>query len=237
MTGGAANAFNQYFEHDIDARMTRTRNRRPLPLGRLSPRMAFWFSFGLAASGVALLALVFNLLTAALALATILFYSLVYTLWLKKSTPQNIVIGGIAGAMAPVGAWAAATGSTALTPWILFGIVFLWTPPHFWALALRFHDDYRATGLPMMPVTRGVDGTLRQIFYYTLALVAISLLYGLTGGGWFYLVSAAILGGVFIHKAWTALHDKKIPAIWAVFTYSILYLFGLFLAMVVDKLI
>ncbi len=237
MTGGAANAFNQYFEHDIDARMTRTRNRRPLPLGRLSPRTAFWFSFGLAISGVALLALVFNLLTAALALATILFYSLVYTLWLKKNTPQNIVIGGIAGAMAPVGAWAAATGATAYTPWILFAIVFLWTPPHFWSLALRFQDDYRATGLPMMPLTKGLDGTLRRIFYYTLGLIVISLLYKLSGGGWFYFITALLLGLVFIHKAYRAMKTRTTPAIWSVFTYSILYLFGLFLAMVIDKLI
>ncbi len=236
MTGGAANAFNQYFEHDIDARMSRTKNRRPIPLGRLSSRIAFWFSCVLAISGVALLGLAFNILTAALALATILFYSLVYTLWLKKNTPQNIVIGGIAGAMAPVGAWAAATGTTALTPWILFAIVFLWTPPHFWSLALRFHDDYRATGLPMMPLAKGVPGTLRRIFYYTLGLVAVSLFYGLTGGGWLYLITAAILGAVFIFKAYRAMTSRKTPAIWAVFTYSILYLFGLFLAMVADKL-
>lgn len=236
MTGGAANAFNQYFEHDIDARMSRTRNRRPLPLGRLSPRTAFWFSCILAISGVALLGLAFNLLTAGLALATILFYSLVYTLWLKKNTPQNIVIGGIAGAMAPVGAWAAATGSTALTPWILFAIVFLWTPPHFWSLALRFQDDYRATGLPMMPLTKGIDGTLRRVFYYTLGLVAVSFLYELAGGGWLYLVMAAILGLLFVYKAYRAIKFRTTPAIWAVFTYSILYLFGLFLAMVVDKL-
>ncbi len=236
MTGGAANAFNQYFEHDIDARMSRTKNRRPLPLGRLSPRIAFWFSCSLAVSGVALLGVAFNILTAALALATILFYSLIYTLWLKKNTPQNIVIGGVAGAMAPVGAWAAATGTTALTPWILFAIVFLWTPPHFWALALRFRDDYRATGLPMMPLARGVEGTLRRIFYYTLGLVVVSLLYGMTGGGWLYVVSAVILGAVFIFKAYRAMTSRETPAIWAVFTYSILYLFGLFLAMVVDKL-
>lgn len=237
MTGGAANAFNQYFEHDIDARMSRTKARRPIPLGQLSPRTAFWFSFALAVLGVVLLGSIFNILTATLALATILFYSLVYTLWLKKNTPQNIVIGGIAGAMAPVGAWAAATGSTASTPWILFAIVFLWTPPHFWSLALRFHDDYRATGLPMMPLARGIDGTLRRIFYYTLGLVAVSFLYGLTGGGWLYLAAAVILGGLFIHKSFLALKSRKMPAIWSVFTYSILYLFGLFIAMVVDKLI
>jgi protoheme IX farnesyltransferase len=237
MTGGAANAFNQYFEHDIDARMSRTKNRRPIPMGRLSPKTAFWFSSALAVSGVALLGVVFNILTAILALATIQFYSLVYTLWLKKNTPQNIVIGGIAGAMAPVGAWAAATGSTAPTPWILFAIVFLWTPPHFWSLALRYHDDYRATGLPMMPLAKGTDGTLRRIFYYTLGLVAVSFLYGLTGGGWLYLAAAIILGGLFIYKTFLALRSKQIAAIWAVFTYSILYLFGLFITMVVDKLI
>ncbi len=237
LTGGAANAFNQYFEHDIDSRMGRTRLRRPLPRGQLSLRTAFWFATALGASGVILLGLAFNVLTAALALATLLFYSLFYTRWLKRNTPQNIVVGGIAGAMAPVGAWAAATGTTAVTPWILFLVVLFWTPPHFWSLALRFKDDYDKAGLPMMPQVKGVEGTLRLIFLYALALTAASLSYGFYGGGWLYLAAAVVLNLIFLGKtrsAWKAKSDKKA---WSVFTYSILYLFGLFLAMVVDKLI
>jgi protoheme IX farnesyltransferase len=237
MTGGAANAFNQYFERDIDARMSRTMGRRPLPLGQISKIGAFVFSSLLGLTGFFLLFIFFNSLTAILSLGTMLFYSLIYTLWLKPGTPQNIVIGGIAGAMPPVGAWAAATGSMPLTPWILFLIVFLWTPPHFWALALHFKSDYKKSGLLMMPVVKGVDSTLRQILVYSYLLVASSLLYSFAGGNWFYSSVAVALGVTFIYRAHVAQKTKDDKHIWAVFKFSIIYLFGLFSAMVIDKII
>jgi protoheme IX farnesyltransferase len=236
MTGGAANAFNQYFERDIDARMTRTMSRRPLPLGQISNSGAVVFSCMLGLLGVILLGLFFNLLTAMLSLGTMLFYSLVYTLWLKPNTPHNIVVGGIAGAMAPVGAWAAATGSVTLTPMILFLLVFLWTPPHFWALALCFRDDYKRAGLPMLPVVKGIDSTLRQMMLCSYLLVSASLLYSFDSGHWFYTGAAIILGAVFIYRIRVARHKKDHKAIWGVFKFSIIYLFGLFSAMVVDKI-
>lgn len=237
MTGGAANAFNQYFERDIDALMTRTRRRRPLPLRLISPSEAVIFSSILGLAGVILLGTVFNLLTALLAGGTMLFYAIVYTLWLKPNTAQNIVIGGIAGAMAPVGAWTAATGHMAMTPWILFAIVFFWTPPHFWSLALYFKSDYEQTRLPMMPVVKGVETTLRLIFIYSLVLVATSLVYLFTGGGWIYGISATILGGILIQKAGAARKSKDRQSMWRLFTFSLYYLFGLLAVMVVDKLI
>jgi protoheme IX farnesyltransferase len=212
LTGGAANALNHYFERDIDGRMQRTRNRRPIPTGKLSPGQALGF-------------------------AIILFYGLIYTLWLKQNTAQNIIIGGIAGAMAPIGAWTAATGTIGAVPVIMSAIVFFWTPPHFWALAIRFRDDYQRVELPMMPVVRGIDYTLRRIFYYCLILTAVSFSYVLYNGGLIYLVSAAIFGYVMIRKAWVASKRKDDNSVWGVFTFSIIYLFGLFMAMVVDKIV
>lgn len=235
MTGGAANAFNQYFERDIDARMTRTMLKRPLPLGKISKTGAFVFSIVFGLAGVAILGLFFNLLTAMLSLGTMLFYSIVYTLWLKPGTTQNIVFGGIAGAMPPIGAWAAATGTITSTPLIMFLLVFLWTPPHFWSLALRFRGDYQKSGLPMLPVIKGVEATLRQIVFYSFLLVAASFLYTIDGGQWLYTTSAVVLGAVFIYKAIMALKRKDDRSIWSVFKFSIVYLFGLFCAMVIDK--
>ncbi len=235
LTGGCANALNQYFEREIDARMERTRQRRPLPMGELGPAHALVFSISIGVAGVVIFAWVFNLLTAVLSLATILFYSLFYTLFLKPNTPQNIVIGGAAGAMAPVGAWAAATGTMAVAPWIMFLIVFLWTPPHFWALALFCKDDYVKAKLPMMPVVKGDDQTLRQMFYYGLALVAVSLTLVFFQTGLVYLVTAALLGFVFIKKTRRAMKEKTEKIIRGLFGYSIVYLFALFLAMIVDR--
>jgi protoheme IX farnesyltransferase len=235
LTGGSANAFNQYFERDLDARMSRTMRRRPLPTGRISAPGALFFAAGIGIAGVALLAGVFNLLTASLSLVTLLFYSLFYTLWLKPHTPLNIVIGGAAGAMAPVGAWAAATGSTTFTPWILFLVVFLWTPPHFWSLALHFQDDYRQSGYPMLPIVKGEKAAIRQIELYSYALTVASLAYLLTGGGWIYGIGAIGLGAGFVVKV-AALKrgtDRRSP--WALFSYSIVYLFGLFAVMIIDK--
>ncbi|UCG60350.1 MAG: protoheme IX farnesyltransferase [Candidatus Zixiibacteriota bacterium] len=237
LTGGSANALNQYFERDIDARMTRTYKRRPLPLGKVSPVGALVFSIAIGAVGVAIFAIFFNWLTAVLSLGTILFYSLFYTLWLKPGTDQNIVIGGIAGAMAPVGAWTAATGRMDVIPWILFAIVFFWTPPHFWALALLCKDDYVKTDLPMMPVVRGDTATLRQIVIYTVVLFAVSLTLLAYGGGWFYLAVAACLGLIFIKRAVDAFRHRTRTAWRGLFSYSIIYLFGVFGGMIIDGLL
>ncbi|MDH4155816.1 MAG: heme o synthase [candidate division Zixibacteria bacterium] len=237
LTGGCANSLNQYLERDIDSRMSRTCGCRPLPLRALTASQALTFSIIVGLVGVLLLALVFNWLTALLALAVIMFYGFVYTLWLKPTTSQNIVIGGIAGAMAPVGAWAAATGSTALMPWLLFLIILVWTPPHFWALAVHFKDDYRRAGLPMLPVARGDRAALNGIFYYTVALFAVSLLPLAVNFGWIYLAASLILGVIFVEKAYKARRHNQPHLAWGIFRYSILYLFFLFLALIMDKFI
>ena len=236
LTGGCANSLNQYFERDIDALMTRTSARRPLPMGLLSKRQALLFSIGIGSSGVILLAVTFNLLTGLLAVATILFYSLVYTLWLKPGTSENIVIGGIAGAMAPIGAWVAATGTVALMPWIMFLIVFLWTPPHFWSLALRFKDDYDRSALPMLPNVKGEKVTLRRIFIYSIGLFAASLLPLAVHFSWLYLIAAVVLGTVFVYKAFRCMRDKDQRQIWGLFKYSIFYLFSIFCCLIISGL-
>ena len=237
LTGGCANALNQYFERHLDAKMTRTRNRRPLPTGKLTPNQALIFSTTIGFIGVALFAYFFNWLTAALALGTILFYSLYYTLWLKPNTPQNIVIGGIAGAMAPVGAWAAATNSMAVSPWIMFLIIFLWTPPHFWALALFCKDDYKLSGLPMMPIVKGDDSTRLQIIVYSIILFFVSLTLGFFGASWIYIITAVVLGVIFIQKAYQLYREKTDQKARALFGFSLLYLFGLFAAIIIDGLL
>ncbi len=234
LSGGSANALNQYFERDIDAKMGRTARRRPLPMHQVSPTKALVFSVSIGVAGVALFAVFFNLLTAGLALGTILFYSLFYTLYLKPTTPQNIVVGGVAGAMAPVGAWTAATGAMSWEPWIMFAIVFFWTPPHFWALALYCKDDYEKVDLPMMPVVKGDKKTINQIFFYTLVVVAVSLSLILFRAGWFYFAVALVLGGLFIRKAAQLRQVPTEKSYRGMFGYSILYLFALFTAMMVD---
>ncbi len=235
LTGGSANAMNQYFERNIDAKMTRTSKRRPLPQGAISPKKALIFAIAIGITGVLIFGFLFNWLTAGLSLATILFYSLLYTLWLKPNTSQNIVIGGIAGAMAPVGAWAAATGRMDLLPWIMFLIIFLWTPPHFWALALFYKDDYIRSKLPMMPVIKGDVVTLNQILIYSIVLVLTSITLVFTGSGWIYLGAALILGYYFIKKSLRAKKSQEEKDYRSLFGYSIIYLFGLFIAMVVDN--
>ncbi len=235
LTGGSANAMNQYLERDIDAKMIRTSKRRPLPQGAIAPARALVFAISIGVAGVLIFGFMFNWLTAGLSLATILFYSLVYTLWLKPNTSQNIVIGGIAGSMAPVGAWAAATGRMDLIPWIMFLIIFLWTPPHFWALALFYKDDYIRAKLPMMPVIKGEDITLKHILFYSIILVLTSLTLVFTGSGWIYLAVAVFLGFYFIKKSIIAKKSQKEKDYRSLFGYSIVYLFGLFIAMVVDN--
>ena len=237
LTGGCANALNQYLERDLDAKMERTKNRRPLPSGRLSPARALVFSVSIGIIGVILFAYFFNWLTALLSLGTILFYSLFYTLWLKPNTTQNIVIGGIAGAMAPIGAWTAATNSLSVIPWLLFLIIFLWTPPHFWALALFSKKDYKIVGLPMMPVVKGGDSTRLQILVYTIILVISSLGLLFFGAGWIYGATALILGALFTRRAFQLYIGKTDKLARQMFGQSLLYLFGMFSAIMVDALI
>lgn len=235
LTGGSANALNQYFEREIDARMERTARRRPLPMHHLSSRQALTFAVSIGIFGVALFAYFFNWLTAGLALATLLFYSLFYTLWLKPYTWHNIVIGGAAGAMAPVGAWTAATGHLGIVPIILFAIIFLWTPPHFWALALYCKDDYVKARLPMLPVVKGDAATFRQILIYSVALVLVSLTVALAGARWFYIVAAVLLGIWLVKKGIEAGRLRTEQSFRGLFGYSIVYLFGLFSAMILDS--
>ena len=237
LTGGCANALNQYFEREVDARMKRTAKRRPLPQGIISPANALIFSVSIGVIGIAIFWFFFNALTALLSLGTILFYSLFYTLYLKPNTYQNIVIGGAAGAMAPVGAWTAATGSMALMPWSIFLIVFLWTPPHFWALALFCKDDYREVGYPMLPVLKGDTATHNQILVYSIALVVASFLPLAAGAGWLYAVSAGWLGVLFLVRALRARRSRDIGHVKKLFGYSIIYLFAICAALMVDNFV
>jgi len=236
LAGGSACALNQYLERDIDGAMIRTRSRRPLPLGRLGSPAALVFALTIGVLGLIVLGAAFNLLTAGLALGNIFFYVVVYTILLKPRTPYNIVIGGVAGAIVPVGAWAAATDSTAMVPWILFAIIFLWTPPHFWALALCRRDDYQRTGQPMMPVVKSMEAVLDQILFYSLALFGASLAYVPAAGGRLYLIVAGLLGSIFVYISWSARRRRDERSIGRVFAYSIFYLFALLATMIIDKL-
>lgn len=231
LTGGCANALNQYFERNIDTIMKRTAGKRPLPLNRITPGQALIFSLLIGAGGVVLLATAFNLLTGTLALATILFYGLIYTLWLKPRTSQNIVIGGIAGAMAPVGAWTAATGSTAFLPWIMFLLIFLWTPPHFWSLALCFKEDYIKANLPMMPVVRGDNRTLNLILFYTVITACVTFTPLFISFSWIYFSFSLVFGTIFIYKSFMAKRKKCLNCYRGLFQYSIIYLFAMFSAL------
>jgi protoheme IX farnesyltransferase len=236
---GAAGAFNQYIEADTDAAMKRTA-ARPLPAGRMRPDEALAFAVILSVGSVTTLALAANWVAAMILAAGILFYAIVYTQWLKPRTPQNIVIGGAAGAFPPMIGWAAVTGDVTLLPVLLFAIIFLWTPPHFWALALFVAPDYAKAGIPMLPVTHGPFATRRQIWWYSLALAAVSIApwpLGLTG--WVYGTIAAALGALFVALAWPVLQSRETEpkAMWQekrLFRFSILYLFLLFAALVAD---
>jgi protoheme IX farnesyltransferase len=237
LAAGAANAINCYWDRDIDALMRRTRGR-PLPAGRVEPVRALRFGLALAALAVLILGIGVNWLAAALAAAGILFYIFVYTVWLKRNTPQNIVIGGAAGAIPPLVGWAAVTHQVGIPALVLFAIIFLWTPPHFWALALNREEDYRAAGIPMLPIVRGTAETLRQMVWYTIALVAATLaLAGLGVLGRIYLVSAIVLALPFIGLVVRLVRQATPRTAWAVFEYSILYLGLLFAAMALDRLI
>ncbi len=237
LAAGAANAINCYWDRDIDAVMRRTRGR-PLPAGRVTPGRALAFGIGLAAAAVLVLGLAVNWLSALLAASGILLYVGVYTVWLKRSTPQNIVIGGAAGAIPPLVGWAAVTNTIGLPALVLFAIIFLWTPPHFWALALNREDEYRAAGVPMLPVVRGTAETLRQMVLYTLALFASTLgLAALGVLGRVYLVSAVILAIPWIVLVARLVRRTTARTAWAFFEYSIVYLGLLFIAMAIDRLL
>jgi len=237
LTAGSANAFNQYFERDLDALMERTRTRRPLPLHRLPARRALAFAIAIGAAATLLLAAVSNVLAASMALGTIVFYGFFYTLWLKPRTVHNIVIGGAAGAMGPVIAWAAAAGSLALPPILMFLVIFLWTPPHFWALAVCVKDDYQKVGIPMLPIVRGNAETYRQIVWYSVALAALTVAMPFLDAGGAVLAAIALpLGAVFVWKAMRARRAASVERAWDVFGYSIVYLFVLFLGMIADAI-
>jgi protoheme IX farnesyltransferase len=237
LTAGSANAFNQYFERDLDAQMERTRMRRPIPLQRVSPRRALVFAIAIGVISVALLAWFGSPLAAWLAFGTVAFYGFFYTLWLKPRTVHNIVIGGAAGAMGPVIAWAAATGGLALAPILMFLVIFLWTPPHFWALAICVQEDYRKVRIPMLPIVKGEAETYRQIELYTLVLVLVTLLMPVANAGGIVLgVTALLLGAGFLVKAIRARRAPTVAAARDVFAYSIVYLFVLFLGMIADAL-
>src|SRR4051812_7450961 len=226
---GACGALNQWYEADIDAKMRRTA-KRPLPDGRMEPQAALHFGVGLGAFSVLLMGLATNWLAAVLLLASILFYVLIYTVWLKPRTPQNIVIGGAAGAFPPLIGWVAATGSFAPLPLLLFAIIFLWTPPHFWALSLFVRSDYAAAGIPMLPVVAGYENTRKQIFLYSLPMaIAAVAPWPLGLAGVIYGVSAAILSLVFVVLAGRVLANRATePAGMAaekhLFAYSVFYL-------------
>ncbi len=235
---GGASALNHVLDADIDRLMGKRTSSRPVAAGRVPATYALEFGLALSALSFVLLAGVVNVLTAVLALVGNLFYVLVYTRLLKRSTPQNIVIGGAAGAVPPLVGWAAATGSLTLPALVLFGIVFLWTPPHFWALALLIKRDYAAAGVPMLPVVRGDDETARRIVLYTAALVAFTLAPALWGQfGLIYLVAAGALGGGFIWLAWRLRRERTPARARVLFHYSLAYLAVLFVAIALDAVL
>jgi protoheme IX farnesyltransferase len=239
---GASGALNMWYEADLDAHMKRTKGR-PLPAGRMERQSALHFGVALAVGSVLVMGLAVNLLAAAILAASILFYVLVYTVWLKRRTPQNIVIGGAAGAFPPLIGWAAATGRIEALPVLLFLLIFLWTPPHFWALSLFVRTDYAAAGVPMLPVVAGIKATRRQVLIYTLPMAAAAVApwpLGLTGAiyggvaslltGWFLLLAVRVSMSTETDQA--LMKPER-----ALFKFSILYLFVLFGALVVDRLV
>lgn len=246
VAAGAAGAINMWYDRDIDLVMRRTRNR-PIPAGRISPSGALGFGVVLSCGSVLVMAVATNAVAAALLAGSIGFYVFIYTMWLKRRTAQNIVIGGAAGAFPPLIGWAAVTGGIDILPLLMFAIVFFWTPPHFWSLALWAHADYARAGVPMLPVVAGARATRRQIFAYTLVLVAVTLApWALALTGPVYGIAALALGLGFIFYAWRVLRDRQdlagvsqtndAPAR-AAFKFSIAYLFILFTALAVDRLV
>jgi protoheme IX farnesyltransferase len=237
LSAAGAGAINCWIDRDIDGDMYRTR-RRPIPDGRIAPAHALTFGITLGVLAFVLLAFWVNVLAATLSVSGLLFYVFVYTLWLKRSTAQNIVIGGAAGAVPPLVGWAAVTHSLDLTAVYLFAIIFLWTPPHFWSLALRIQRDYARVGVPMLPVVRGEQEAKRQILLYTLLLVAVTLMLFVSGAvGGLYLAGASLLGAAFIAFAILNLRDRRRRWSRPLFDYSIAYLALLFTVMVADRIV
>lgn len=234
--GGAAGALNMWLERDTDAFMERTRNR-PLPAGRISSSSAKEFALACAALSLVMMAIASNVLATILLLGAILFYVFVYTLWLKPRTPMNIVIGGAAGAFPPVIGWAAVTGSVSFAPVILFLIIFLWTPPHFWSLALVRSDDYQRAGIPMLPVVAGHKATRIQMLVYTVLLLPVSMLPYYTGmARIFYMAGTVMLGLGFIFHAIRLWRSEHLRYAMPMFGYSLFYLFGIFALLVLDRM-
>jgi heme o synthase len=237
LAAGGANAINMYVDRDIDAVMDRTRNR-PLVTGAVSPPEALVFAIALEAVAFAWLVWQVNLLSAVLALAACLFYVFVYTLWLKRTSTSNIVIGGAAGAVPVLIGWSAVTNALALAPVVLFAVIFFWTPPHFWALAVRYRDDYAAAEVPMLPSVVTMEETTRRILIYTVIVWALSLAFApIADLGWIYLVTAVIFGGLF---TWHAIRVRRLgtsAAAMKLFHFSITYLVVLFGAMAADQLL
>ena len=236
---GASGALNMAYDADIDARMGRTA-KRPIPRGAIEPGEAYIFGVTLSVGSVVVLGLAVNWVAAAFLAFTIFFYAVIYTAFLKRSTPQNIVIGGAAGAFPPMIAWSAVTGSVDLASVSLFLIIFMWTPPHFWALALFRFGDYETAGVPMLPNVAGVDATRRQIWWYSLAMAPVAALPVVSGiAGWLYGVAALALTGKFIWHAWAVYSlregEKAERAPKKLFGYSILYLFAIFGSLLVDR--
>ncbi|HWV80654.1 MAG TPA: heme o synthase [Hyphomicrobiaceae bacterium] len=237
---GASGALNMWFDADIDACMARTAGR-PIPRGRVSPEEAFSFGMVLAVGSVLTLGVAVNWAAAALLALTIAFYVLVYTMWLKRRTPQNIVIGGAAGAFPPMIGWAAVTGGVSIESILMFAIIFMWTPPHFWALALFRAGDYARAGVPMLPVVAGEEETRRQIVIYSALLVPLGVAPAIIGlGGAAYAIASTVLGAIFLSLAlslWRADEEaERIQIAKRLFGFSILYLFGLFAVLLAERL-
>jgi heme o synthase len=238
LAAASAQVMNCIYDQDIDYTMTRTR-QRPIPSGRVQPRHALIFAVVLGILSFSLLTVFANLLAAILALSGIVFYMLIYTHWLKRHTTQNIVIGGAAGSIPPLVGWAAVTGDLSLIPWLLFAIIFLWTPPHFWALALMIKEDYAEVGIPMLPVMAGEEATVKQIWVYSLLVVPCSLLlmYPIGNLGIIYGAIALYLGSKFLYKAWELKQDPTSNQLArGMFKYSIFYMMLLCVGMIVDTL-
>jgi protoheme IX farnesyltransferase len=236
LMAGGANAINMWFDRDIDDKMVRTR-QRPIPAGRIAPGAALLFGLTLGAVSFTIFWTFVNPLSAWLALGGLAFYVLVYTVWLKRLSPQNIVIGGAAGAFPPMVGWAAMTGSLSLGALYLFAIIFYWTPPHFWALALNKQRDYGAAGIPMMPNVHGVHETKRQMLLYTLMLVPLTIMPSVVGiTGLLYGLAAIALGARFVQLCWRVMREEGVtPTTWKLYKYSLSYLALLFVAMAADR--
>jgi protoheme IX farnesyltransferase len=237
LMAGGANAVNMAYDFDIDSTMGRTR-LRPVPSGRMTARRALVFGIILALVATTLLVLFVNVLAAVLSLVGFFYYTVIYTRWLKRTTWQNIIIGGGAGAIPPLVGWAAAFGQLTWPSLFLFVIVFFWTPPHFWALALLKRKEYGMAGVPMLPVIAGPNETARQMWLYSVGMVALSLVLApLHVMGVFYLVGAVVLGGIFLWHAWKLNHEPSPVLALSLYKYSLLYLALLFTAMIIDRLL